>query len=41
MTPHLGFVTEGAYREWYPDLIAGIQAWRDGKPVRVMAAPAA
>jgi D-3-phosphoglycerate dehydrogenase len=41
MTPHLGFVTEGAYREWYPDLIAGIRAWRDGKPVRVMAAPAA
>ena len=41
MTPHLGFVTEGAYREWYPDLIAGIRAWRDGNPVRVMAAPAA
>jgi phosphoglycerate dehydrogenase-like enzyme len=39
MTPHLGFVTEGAYRAWYPDLIAGIRAWQEGRPVRVLAAP--
>jgi phosphoglycerate dehydrogenase-like enzyme len=39
LSPHLGFVTEGAYREWYSDLVEDIRAWRDGKPIRVMAVP--
>lgn len=36
LTPHLGYVTEGNYRQWYGDMIENIQAWLDGKPVRVM-----
>lgn len=39
LTPHLGFVTEGAYRAFYQDTVDGIQAWRAGKPIRVLAAP--
>jgi D-3-phosphoglycerate dehydrogenase len=38
-TPHLGYVTEGAYREFYPDMVENILAWRTGSPVRVLAKP--
>jgi phosphoglycerate dehydrogenase-like enzyme len=38
-TPHLGYVTEGAYREFYPDMVENIIAWRAGNPVRVLAKP--
>jgi D-3-phosphoglycerate dehydrogenase len=38
-TPHLGYVTEGAYREFYPDMVENIMAWRAGSPVRVLAKP--
>jgi phosphoglycerate dehydrogenase-like enzyme len=38
-TPHLGYVTEGAYREFYPDMVEDIIAWRAGAPVRVLAKP--
>ena len=38
-TPHLGYVTEGAYREFYPDMVENILAWRAGNPVRVLAKP--
>ena len=38
-TPHLGYVTEGAYREFYPDMVENIIAWRSGNPVRVLAKP--
>jgi phosphoglycerate dehydrogenase-like enzyme len=38
-TPHLGYVTEGAYREFYPDMVEDILAWRAGAPVRVLAKP--
>jgi phosphoglycerate dehydrogenase-like enzyme len=37
LTPHLGYVTEGAYREFYPDMVENILAWRAGKPLRVLA----
>ncbi|GGE27596.1 2-hydroxyacid dehydrogenase [Agaricicola taiwanensis] len=40
-TPHLGYVTEGAYRGFYRDAVEDILAWRAGKPVRVLAAPQA
>jgi D-3-phosphoglycerate dehydrogenase len=40
-TPHLGYVTEGAYRGFYRDMVEDIIAWRAGSPVRVLAAPAA
>ncbi len=36
-TPHLGYVTEGAYQEFYPDMVENIIAWRAGSPVRVLA----
>jgi phosphoglycerate dehydrogenase-like enzyme len=39
LTPHLGFVTEGAYRAFYRDTVEAIAAWRAGKPIRVLAAP--
>lgn len=38
-TPHLGYVTEGAYRGFYRDTVEDIIAWRAGAPVRVLAAP--
>ncbi|PVE24897.1 hydroxyacid dehydrogenase [Microvirga sp. KLBC 81] len=40
LTPHLGYVTEGAYRAFFEDTVEGIAAWRAGNPVRVLAAPA-
>lgn len=40
LTPHLGYVTEGAYRAFFEDTVAGIAAWRAGDPVRVLAKPA-
>lgn len=39
-TPHLGYVTEGAYRMFFEDTVAAIDAWRRGSPIRVLAAPA-
>jgi phosphoglycerate dehydrogenase-like enzyme len=39
LTPHLGYVTEGAYAAFYRDTVDNIRAWRDGAPVRVLAAP--
>ncbi len=38
-TPHLGYVTEGAYREYFPDMVENIIAWQAGNPVRVLAKP--
>ncbi len=40
LTPHLGYVTEGAYRAFYMDMVEDIAAWRSGTPVRILAAPA-
>lgn len=39
LTPHLGFVTEGAYAAFYGDTVDNIIQWRAGRPVRVLAAP--
>jgi len=36
LTPHLGYVTEQAYRVYYTDMVADILGWLDGKPVRVI-----
>lgn len=41
LSPHLGFVTEGAYRMFYEDTVEAIRAWQAGEPIRVLAAPAA
>ena len=36
ITPHLGYVTAENYRRFYGQMVEDIQAWLDGKPVRVM-----
>jgi phosphoglycerate dehydrogenase-like enzyme len=36
LTPHLGYVSEQNYAKMYPDIVEGIRAWLDGKPVRVI-----
>jgi phosphoglycerate dehydrogenase-like enzyme len=35
-TPHLGYVTEEAYRLFYGQSVENIEAWLAGKPVRVV-----
>jgi phosphoglycerate dehydrogenase-like enzyme len=37
-TPHLGYVTEEAYRLFYGQAVEDIAAWLAGKPVRVLSA---
>ena len=39
LTPHLGYVTKGSYREFHEGMVEAIKAWRDGAPIRVLAAP--
>ncbi|MCB1341068.1 MAG: D-2-hydroxyacid dehydrogenase family protein [Pseudooceanicola sp.] len=36
ISPHLGYVTEGNYRQNYPQVVEGIRAFLDGAPIRVM-----
>jgi phosphoglycerate dehydrogenase-like enzyme len=36
ITPHLGYVSDQNYRIYFPDIVADIRAWLDGKPVRVI-----
>lgn len=38
LTPHLGYVTEGTYREFYEDTVEDVLAWRKGRPVRLVEA---
>jgi phosphoglycerate dehydrogenase-like enzyme len=37
-TPHIGYVTEEAYRLFYGQSVEDIAAWLAGKPVRVLSA---
>lgn len=37
LTPHLGYVTDGTYRVFYPQAVDAIAAWRSGTPLRVLA----
>ena len=37
-TPHLGYVTEEAYRLFYSQSVENIEAWLAGKPVRALTA---
>lgn len=39
-TPHLGYVTERTYQNYYKGVIEDIEAWLAGAPVRVLAKPA-
>lgn len=36
LTPHLGYVTEGTYRIFYPQAVEDIAAWIAGEPIRVL-----
>jgi phosphoglycerate dehydrogenase-like enzyme len=36
LTPHLGYVTEETYRNFYGGMVAGIEAWLAGKPIGVI-----
>lgn len=37
LTPHLGYVSEQNYRKYFPDIVADIRSYLDGKPMRVIA----
>ena len=37
LTPHLGYVTDLTYREFYTQMVESLEAWLDGNPVRVLA----
>jgi phosphoglycerate dehydrogenase-like enzyme len=36
LTPHLGYVTEETYRDFYGGMVQVIEAWQAGKPVNVL-----
>jgi phosphoglycerate dehydrogenase-like enzyme len=36
ITPHLGFVTDTNYKLWYGQTAEDVQAWMNGKPLRVL-----
>jgi phosphoglycerate dehydrogenase-like enzyme len=36
LLPHVGYVSDGVYRVFYPDTVEDIKAWLSGRPVRVI-----
>jgi phosphoglycerate dehydrogenase-like enzyme len=36
LTPHIGYVTEETYRDFYSGMVAVIEAWLAGKPINVL-----
>jgi phosphoglycerate dehydrogenase-like enzyme len=38
ITPHLGYVSQQNYERYYPDIVANIRGFIDGKPARVISA---
>jgi phosphoglycerate dehydrogenase-like enzyme len=38
LTPHLGYVSVQNYKVYYPDIVANIRAFLDGKPVKAITA---
>ena len=38
LTPHLGYVSIENYKVYYPDIVANIRAFVDGKPIKVITA---
>ena len=36
LSPHLGYVSDGTYNEYFEDIVDNIAKWRAGTPVRVM-----
>ncbi len=37
LTPHLGYVTDGCYRNFYEQIVESTESWLAGNPVRVLA----
>ncbi len=38
VTPHIGYVTEDTYRQFYGGTVAAIEAWLQGRPIQVLKA---
>jgi phosphoglycerate dehydrogenase-like enzyme len=38
LSPHIGYVTEQTYRQFYGGTVAAVEAWLAGKPVEVLSA---
>ena len=38
-TPHIGYVTEGAYERYYGESVENIRAWIEGGPIRTITNP--
>jgi phosphoglycerate dehydrogenase-like enzyme len=38
VTPHLGYVTEDTYRQFYGGTVAAVEAWLQGRPIHVLTA---
>jgi phosphoglycerate dehydrogenase-like enzyme len=38
LTPHIGYVTEETYRQFYGGTVMAVEAWLAGAPVHVMTA---
>jgi phosphoglycerate dehydrogenase-like enzyme len=36
LTPHLGYVTQETYRDFYGGMVAAIEAWLGGKPINLL-----
>ena len=36
LSPHLGYVSEGTYREYFDDIVDDIEKWRAGTPTRLL-----
>ena len=36
LTPHLGYVSESNFRAFYENAVAAVQAWKNGKPIKVL-----
>ena len=36
LSPHLGYVSEDVYRTFWSDCVENVEAWLDGRPIRVL-----
>jgi phosphoglycerate dehydrogenase-like enzyme len=36
LLPHIGYVTDDNYAQWYAQIVEDVLAWVDGNPVRVI-----
>ena len=36
LTPHLGYVSAESYRSFYQDAVESVEAWLEGRPIRLL-----